>query len=83
MCYDPSLTIPQSECFALRDFYTSTSGATWFSEGVNTSDDRFSTADVDVWYGVDVQSGHVAGLTLINNNLSGNLSNLSELTQLV
>jgi hypothetical protein len=73
--------IPEIECVALVEFYTHTSGPGWWNHlnwvVTNTPSD---------WYGVTVTSGHVTGLDLSGNNLSGILPpefyNLTYLTSI-
>ena len=48
VCYESSLTIPQSECFALVDFYESTRGTGWVSSTGWTTD-----PDVNNWHGIN------------------------------
>ena len=84
MCYSSGLTVSFGECQALIDLYESTDGEAWFDQtgwGENP--------DVNTWYGVTVQSGHVHTIDLGNalmnqNNLSGSLPNsLGDLEWLV
>lgn len=56
--------ISPKEKSALVNLYNSTNGEDW-----NVSWDL--TAPVDTWKGVEVDNGHVVGLTLFMNNLNG------------
>ena len=82
VCFDPTLTISQDECLALKDLYDSTAGASWLHEGnANTSDDWFETSDASLWYGLTVQSGHVIALDLHDDNLVGSFPDLGALSR--
>lgn len=83
--------VPQSERDALMDFYKATGGDNWYQKNGWGSD-----LPVNKWYGVGgtwnpeadkVTQIHVAGLSLPNNNLTGNLpesiSNLKHLGYLM
>lgn len=77
--------IPQTECEALISLYNSTSGDDW----LDNSGWGLSGAPCDAalgWYGVSCANGHVTGLTLPANNLTGTLppelANLTQLQQL-
>ncbi|TGV01071.1 leucine-rich repeat domain-containing protein [Flavivirga rizhaonensis] len=58
--------VPTSERDALVALYNATDGANWTN---NTNWN--TTVDVCDWYGVTVTNGHVTGLNLSNNQLSG------------
>jgi Leucine-rich repeat (LRR) protein len=73
--------IPSTECEALVAFYDSTGGANWsHNDGWNETNMPCS------WYGVSCSGGHVSGLDLSDNQLTGSipteLGNLSNLTRL-
>lgn len=59
------VTIDPVEVQVLVKFYYSTNGDKWY---VN---DNWLTGPVDTWYGVQVVIGHVVGLNLSWNNLTG------------
>jgi hypothetical protein len=73
--------IPSTECEALIALYNSTDDAHWWNNtGWNVTNMPCS------WYGVSCSGGHVSGLELENNQLTGsiptelgNLTNLEEL----
>ena len=67
--------IPQTECEALVTFYNSTNGNYWSN---NTN--WLKTDTPCDWYGVTCSTGHVTGLDLRNNLLSGSIP--SELDKL-
>lgn len=71
--------IPQTECSALLALYNSTDGANWA-----VSNNWLANNTPCAWFGVDCSAGHVSGLDLDNNNLSGplpsELGNLASLT---
>jgi hypothetical protein len=76
MCFDPALTIPQSECFTLFELYNATNGDDWINgsaENGNTND-RFSTPDVDEWFGINTTTingqEHVLELLLHRNDIT-------------
>lgn len=79
-CEDVS-TISQTECEALVSFYSTNGGENW-----RFKNNWLITSDPGNWYGVTVENGHVTGLDLTSNNLSGELDsqffNLTELTHL-
>jgi len=68
--FDCSLVseIPMSECNALVALYDSTTGDNWLD---NTN--WLQTRTPSDWYGVAVINGHVKGLQLFGNNLTGNI----------
>ncbi len=84
--------IPQIECEALLDFYSSTNGYNWKNDlnYVRTSclwpHSCWNTTEPCSWYGVSCSGGHVTSLYLIDKNLTGSLpnslGNLSELEYL-
>ena len=71
--------VSPEEKAALVDLYNSTNGPEW-----NTSWDL--EAPANTWKGIEVQDGHVTGITLFMNNLSGvlpeSIGNLKHLTTL-
>lgn len=70
--------IPQAECEALLALYNSTDGENWTN---NTNWN--TTSNIDNWAGVQVFSGHVKGLILEDNQLSGTIpSQIGNLTYL-
>jgi Leucine-rich repeat (LRR) protein len=79
--------VPQLECEALMDVYMGTNGA-WWTSGANWAGNSDSTiGTLCDWYGVSCttsgSSQTVSQINLINNNLSGNLSDsLANLTNL-
>src|SRR5574340_1325177 len=58
--------VTQAECEALIAFYSSTAGPTWIN-----STGWLETNSVCSWYGVTCTAGHVTGLVLESNGLSG------------
>ena len=60
--------IPTSEYQALTSWFTATGGAAW------TGSTGWNDGAANLWQGVSVAGGHVTGLSMANNNLSGNLS---------
>ena len=58
--------VSPKEKSALVDLYNSTNGKEW-----NSSWDL--NAPVNTWKGVEINQGHVIGLTLFMNNLNGTL----------
>ena len=73
--------IPSTECEILIDLYNSTGGANWQrNAGWNVTNMPCS------WYGVSCSGGHVSGLDLFLNQLTGEipseLGNLTNLTYL-
>lgn len=75
----PQVTeIPGTECDALAVLYDSTEGDDWTDHT-----DWLVTDTPCSWYGITCDSGHVTGVNLENNNLSGSIpSTLKDLTQL-
>ncbi len=73
---DAVTDVPAAECEALMSIYNNTGGANWVNTLANDNKWGVSTT-VNDWYGVDVyiengQSvGHVVGLGLQSNNLTG------------
>jgi hypothetical protein len=61
--------IPQSECASLVTLYNSTNGGNW----TNNAGWAVDFASPCSWYGVRCDGGHVGGITLPSNNLSGTL----------
>jgi len=80
-----SAQVSQEERQALIDFYIATDGDNW-TNNTNWDTDINSTSDVSTWYGVSVASiagqKYVNSLTLSDNNLVGELPNLSKLVEL-
>ncbi|PKB18341.1 hypothetical protein [Flavobacterium sp. 5] len=73
-------TIPETERAALIAFYNSTNGDNWYDHsGWDINDPN---SDIESWYGVIVNEGHVVGLSLFYNGLTGSISNLSDLSYL-
>ena len=71
--------IPQAQCDALLDLYTSTNGASWTDNTNWLADDDICST----WYGITCAGGNVTGISLGSNNLVGGLpSSLSDLTAL-
>lgn len=69
--------IPQTECNALVALYSSTNGDSW------TNKTNWLTNTPSNWFGVTVNSGHVTGINLQLNQLSGPLpSELGDLPAL-
>ena len=78
--------IPETECLALVDLYTSTNGANWENNyGWNAT--YVPCSWNDPFGGVSCSDGHVTKLTLRDNKLSGSipesLGNLSNLTDII
>ena len=73
--------VPVVECEALVALYNSTNGAGWTNRT-----NWLETVTVGNWYGIRVESGHVAGIYLGKNHLTGTLpaamGSLSNLTYL-
>lgn len=65
---DPVTEIPAAQCQALEALYNSTDGPNW-----TNNSDWLVTETPCSWYGVTCKAGHVSGLSLYNNNLSGSL----------
>ncbi|PXY41171.1 hypothetical protein DMB65_09460 [Flavobacterium cheongpyeongense] len=61
--------IPQTEKDALLALYNSTNGSNW----TNKTGWDFSTPVTSGWYGITVTEGHVTGVVLSNNKLSGTI----------
>ena len=71
--------IPQTEKDALLALYNSTNGSNW----TNKTGWNFSTPVTSGWYGITVTEGHVTGINLSNNKLSGTIpAEIGQLTQL-
>jgi Leucine-rich repeat (LRR) protein len=69
--------IPTAECFALIAFNQSTGGDNWNNQdGWNTTNTPCS------WNGITCFDGHVTGINLDGNNLTGPLPDLSALSEL-
>lgn len=72
--------IPQSECLALADLFTSTNGASW----TDHSNWLRTTTPCETWHGIGCTNGHVQLLGLGQNNLTGPIPpSLNNLTGLV
>ena len=73
-------TVPDDECLALVELFTATNGTGWIS---NTHWLQFGSNAPCGWYGVLCDGGHVTGLRLNSNQLSGTLPlSLGNLTAL-
>jgi Leucine-rich repeat (LRR) protein len=71
--------IPQTEKEALLALYNSTNGNNW----TNKTGWDFSTPVTSGWFGITVGGGHVTGISLGNNKLSGTIpTEIGQLTQL-
>lgn len=70
--------VPQIEKDALIALYNATDGPNW-----NNNENWNSALPVDSWYGVKTNNGHVSGIYLYNNNLTGilpaDMVNLSQI----
>jgi len=73
-------TLPQEEYNALGAFYNQMDGPHW----ANRTNWGSLTEPADTWYGVTCSDGHITGLHLDSNNLSGTLvgSTLAKLIRL-
>ena len=70
--------VPAEERAALVALYSATDGANW-----THNDNWLSAAPLSTWYGVSTDTnGHVTKLHLNSNQLSGQIPDLSSLTQL-
>jgi Leucine-rich repeat (LRR) protein len=69
--------ISYTECLALKSFFVTTGGPSWYSMG-----NWFDSTIADNWAGVTVTSGSVTSITLSSNNLSGTLAISSDLHNL-
>lgn len=67
--------VPDKEVDVLMDFYNATGGSNW------TNNSGWGTDPIVAnWYGITVSGGHVTGMNLENNNLSGDVgTTLSDL----
>ena len=74
--------IPDEECNALHALYESTNGDGWYD---NTN--WLSSSPAGTWYGITIGDGHVTGIELWHNGLTGSippeLGSLSNLLVLV
>lgn len=70
--------IPDSERQALLDLYVSTGGPGW----TNSTGWNGAPGTECVWFGITCNGGHVVGVTLTNNNLTGTLPPLAGLPAL-
>lgn len=75
-CEDIS-EIPANECLALYELFGATNGMSW---GDRTG--WFVTTAPCTWYGVNCKEGHIASLVMDSNQLTGNLTDLSGLSEL-
>jgi Leucine-rich repeat (LRR) protein len=66
---DEQAGVTVAEKDALIDLYNTTGGVNWTNNANWLTD-----LPVEDWYGVSVEDGHVVGLELTNNNLSGVIS---------
>ena len=74
----PTATVATTERGALIALYEATNGGYW-----KRSDNWLSDAPLDDWYGVETDAnGRVTGLRLNGNNLSGEIPDLSALSEL-
>lgn len=64
--------VPEAECKALVALYGSTNGPQWASTYADNAR-WFSNDNICTWYGVTCNAGHVAELSLDNNNLFGKI----------
>ena len=70
--------VPTTECDALAALYNSTSGPNWTNKDGWLATDRPCS-----WYGVYCSSGHVTVISLVENQLTGNIpSKIGQLTYL-
>ena len=60
--------VPQIEKDALMALYNATDGPNW-----NNNENWNTSLPVDSWYGVKTNNGHVSGIYLYNNDLTGTL----------
>lgn len=78
--------IPKAECEALMSIYNNNNGTNWFDKTGWGTSDKVCTWGFTPWTGVTCSGGHVTGLDLYNNNLSGAFAitegNLNSLTNL-
>ncbi|SDR67291.1 Por secretion system C-terminal sorting domain-containing protein [Polaribacter sp. KT25b] len=85
LCLAINAQVSQAERQALIDFYNATDGDNW-TNNTNWDTDINSTSDVKTWHGVTATyiDGvyHVRDLVLTDNNLTGTLPDLSQLTEL-
>ncbi|OWW23516.1 hypothetical protein B4Q04_20165 [Zobellia sp. OII3] len=67
------IQITTTERNALQDLYNATNGPNWLSENDNdpNNDWDFTQNSVVGWYGLEYNGGHLTGLYLDDNNLSG------------
>jgi uncharacterized repeat protein (TIGR01451 family) len=72
VCSDPSLTIPQSECVVLGDFYTNMWGPQW-----NNTWWWMINPNVSARAGITVTSNRVSAIALSSRNISGDASSLA------
>jgi hypothetical protein len=59
--------LPAAEIEALEAFYRATNGAAW------TNSTNWLRGTAESWHGVTIENGHVAGISLVSNNLTGTL----------
>ena len=70
--------IPTTECQQLVNFYNSTNGASW-----DNKKDWLKNNTPCSWFGVSCADGRVSSIDLHNNELTGTIPNLTNLTQVV
>ncbi len=61
------------EWSALTDLYRASDGSQWITANGWASATRPSVVEANEWFGLTVRDGHVVGLHLSDNNLSGSL----------
>ncbi|MCU0463516.1 MAG: hypothetical protein MUF38_02990 [Anaerolineae bacterium] len=68
--------IPQAECDALVTVYNTRNGVNW------TNQTNWLTGSPCTWYGITCLGGRIRLVNLSNNNLTGNVPNLSALSEM-
>ena len=67
----------KDDCTVLMNLYSSAGGANW------TDKTNWASANsLDTWHGIKVSSGRVTEINLFENNLSGSIPDISDLTGL-
>lgn len=61
--------VPTPECQALVDLFESTNGAGWIN-----NNNWLTSSNIDDWFGITVDEGHVSVISLYSNNLIGTIS---------